>query len=156
LQVHPKLRLNLEHFGKGYRRFSRYPAPATDSLADAHPVQAALGCQFILTKPKRLEKFRAENFAGGIGRWTYGNRGLHCRSVVIGDFNLGGIAGAKLKANPPLVIDADAVLALAITLEFLSWCVADEAKRQEQREKSRQHILKVGTPYPKKSKLKYA
>jgi hypothetical protein len=53
LQVQPKLRLNLEYLAKGHSRFGRYPAPATNDLADAHSVQAALGCQFIQAKPER-------------------------------------------------------------------------------------------------------
>jgi hypothetical protein len=50
LQVQPELRLNLEYLSKGYRRLSRDPTLAANDLADTHPVQAALGCQFTLAK----------------------------------------------------------------------------------------------------------
>ena len=36
-------------------------------------------------------------------------------------------------------------------LSALPWCLADEEKRQELREKQKQRLLKVYTPFPKKS-----
>ena len=49
--------------------------------------------------------------------------------MVIGDFNLGGIAGAKLKTDTPLVIDPDAVLALAWSLELFQAVARHPDKR---------------------------
>jgi hypothetical protein len=50
-----------------------------------------------------------------------------------------------------LVLDLGMAKAKFSELSALPWCVRDEAKRQELRDKKRQALAKVRIPFPKKS-----
>jgi hypothetical protein len=45
----------------------------------------------------------------------------------------------------------DEAKARFVQLSALPWCVEDEAKRQNQREKSKERLLRAGVPFQKKS-----
>lgn len=51
-------------------------------------------------------------------------------------------------------LDLEGAKARFDELSVLSWCLADEQKRQKQRGLAREHILKVRTPFAKKLRTK--
>jgi hypothetical protein len=84
-------------------------------FADAPLGHANFLGQAVLADAQRLEKFFQQNFAWmGIRDFAWHGD----PSVVVDDLDMESVAGLETKADTPLVIDADAVLAGPIAREF--------------------------------------
>jgi hypothetical protein len=109
-------------------------APPGNDFADALRRDADLFGQPVVADAHRFQKIIMQDLArvngrkawsrhvGDIGKvdavkvFNANGHGVLC-SVVINDFNIVGVSALKAKANPPLVIDADAPLSGAVAGE---------------------------------------
>src|SRR5690606_26202288 len=66
-------------------------------------------------------------------------------SVLVGDLDLVGVAATPHEADAPLVVDADAVLALAVAVQGLKPVARRNAEVPELRGGVEHHELAVGT-----------
>src|SRR5580700_7742105 len=81
--------------------------------------------QFIHAEAIRLHEILAENFAGMNGLQFLGHSAL---LAIIGNVHFPGVPVAPDKTNTPLVIDTNAVLALAIATQRLQTITGWRAK----------------------------
>jgi len=82
--------------------------------------------QRIRGEAQGAHEFLLEDFSG-MDRFELLRR--HCfSSVIVRDFDLKGISIAPKEADPPLVVDPDAVLSLAAPLKFLQAIARRHAK----------------------------
>jgi hypothetical protein len=121
LQVDPELRTLPEGTPETQRQFSGHRPLFPDDVRDAH------GRHADRTRKRRLAHVEAvqdflQQFAGMDGRKTVdgGWNGHDCESsVVINDLDIKCVTALEAKAQPPLVVDADASLAGPIPTQKL-------------------------------------
>jgi hypothetical protein len=81
-------------------------------LIDAAGGDANVPRHTVFGNTQRDQEILAENFA-----WVDGSVRFHGESVVIDDFDIVRAIGLPAKADAPLVVDADGVLAFSVTPE---------------------------------------
>jgi hypothetical protein len=112
LKVEPELRRRFEIPSQAQCRVGCDPAPFRDDIRNPSHRHALVKRQFVHAEAIRFHEIFAEDLA-----WMYRFH-LFCHSdllMVVRNFDFVRIAVAPGETNAPLVVDADAMLALAVT-----------------------------------------
>jgi len=118
LQVEPRLRIAAKVPCETQRGICRDAAPLADDIVDAASSDAEGVCQCVRAHLERDEVILAKNFARMDRAHTVFKPGhIKLHSVIVGNFHVGRTFIAPRKAQTPLTVDADAVLAEAITFQ---------------------------------------
>ena len=117
LEVHPEAGRGAEEAAQAQRRVGGDGALAQHDLVDPPRRHVQRAGQPGLAQGHRFEKVLAQDLTGVDGRKVrIGHRAAKLALVIIGNLDVVGVAVGPDKADAPLVVDADPVLAFAITL----------------------------------------
>lgn len=116
LEIHPSFGRYAKVFAQSESGICRDRTFAIDDPTDAARRNRNSTSEPVDTDTQRLHKFFQQDFSRMDGVEQFAS-GSHSRpSMVISNFNLKSVPIAPDEADPPLVVNADAVLPLAITL----------------------------------------
>ena len=132
LEVDPELRIHSEKHSQRERHFRADWPLAFDDLVHRGARYARAAGKLALAELVGIQEFLLEQASGsgcqnGFLFAGHGGGGL----VIIGDFNIEGTALAPTEAEPPLVVDADAVLADTASPEGLQPVAGRNAQNVE-------------------------
>ena len=128
LEVHPEGGGVLEIASEAQSGVGGDAAALVDDVGDAGNGDAKVESEFVHAQAQGLEEFFAKNLAGVDGFEFLGHL---FPLVVIHNLDVIGVGVAPAEANPPLVVDADAVLALAIPFKLLQPVTRQGGQRAE-------------------------
>lgn len=115
LQVEPVPWIDPEIVPEAHRRIRGDAAPAGENLTQATLRDSRRPGRGKLRDAQRLEKLLAQDDPWMRSR----DRGGHSGLVVVRDLNPFGVIACPSKTNPPVLIDPNGVLSLAIAFESL-------------------------------------
>ena len=148
LQIEPEAVTGSKVSSESKRGIRRYSASAMNNLIDTPGGHTDVLGKTVLRNPEWLQKVEGEDFAGmNWGDLTIGHKRIS--SVVIDERDVKRVTILPAKADPPLIVNANAMLAGAITFELLQLITGRSAKVFEllggvdQRELAKHHTLEI-------------
>jgi len=117
LQVEPELAGRTEVAREAQRGVRGDSPPLVHNVVDPGGGDSQRLCQRVRAQTERAEKLFAQHFAGVDG--AHGFLWHDGTLVIVDDLYVPRAAVGPAKAQPPLVVDADAVLALAVAGKLL-------------------------------------
>lgn len=120
LKIDPELWVHAEEGAESESDLGVDRALALDNLVDGGARNASAAGKLALTELVSIQKFLLKQAAGsgGYNGFLFAGHGGD-DLVVVGDFNFKGVPTVPTEAEPPLIVDADAVVTGAASLEDL-------------------------------------
>jgi hypothetical protein len=148
LQIEPEAVTGSKISSEAKRGIRRYGASAMNNLIDTPSGHTDVLGKTVLRNPEWLQEVEGEDFAGmNWGDLTMGHKRIS--SVVIDERDVKRVTILPTKADPPLIVNANAMLAGAITFELLQSITGRNAKVFEllggvdQCELAKHHTLEI-------------
>jgi hypothetical protein len=117
LEIQPKPRGGMKVTRKPQGSIRRHPPALVNDLRNSRNRNVEIEGQTIHAEFERLHEFCAQNFARVDRRKSFLRLSHECSLMIVDDINIVCIALAPYKAEPPLVVDPDAVLSLSIAVQ---------------------------------------
>jgi hypothetical protein len=117
LEIYPELRRGPEVSAQSERCIGRNPSLTGHDRVNPIAGHAQRERKLIHAESERLQEFLVKDLAGMNG-WYFSFFPRHvliAPSVIIDDLNFRGAAFGPSKADPPLLIDSDAILTVSIS-----------------------------------------
>jgi hypothetical protein len=118
LQVHPELRRGVEVPSKPYSNVCCDAATLKGNIIDSRRRHLQVASQCSRGNAQGLQVLFPQNFARMYWAHSVNNHGA-ASLVVIDDFNFSGASIRPHEADPPLIIDPDAMLTIPVAMQWL-------------------------------------